>query len=154
MFVKFINTPLGKMVAKSDEHAVLALDFAEKFNDEFMEYSNEILEHLASELDEYFAGKRKDFSVPLKFQGTDFQINAWKTLQKIPFGTTISYVEQATLAGNKKAVRAVAAANSKNKILLIVPCHRVIGSNGTLKGFSSGLWRKKALLELENSLTQ
>lgn len=150
MFIKYIDSPLGKMVAKADENSIIAFDFAEKFNDVPTENPNEILLQLEMEVEEYFSLKRKNFSVPVRLQGTDFQIKAWETLQKIPYGKTISYAEQATLTGNKKAVRAVAAANSKNKILLLVPCHRVIGSDGSLTGFSSGLWRKKKLLELEN----
>jgi len=111
--------------------------------------SNNILLQLATELDEYFAGKRREFSVPVLLQGTDFQVKTWQVLQQIPYGKTISYAEQAALVGNPKAVRAVANANSKNKIVLLVPCHRVIGSNGSLTGFASGLWRKERLIELE-----
>jgi len=150
MFIKFIDSPLGKMVAKADENAVFELDFAERFNEDLVEKPNEILLQLETEIEEYFSEKRKDFSVPVHLQGTDFQKKAWKILQEIPYGKTISYAEQATLVGNKKAVRAVAGANSKNKIVLLVPCHRVIGSNGTLTGFTSGLWRKEKLIELES----
>ena len=144
-----INTPLGKMVAKADENAVFALYFEEKFNESLTENPNSILLQLATELDEYFAGKRREFSVPVILQGTDFQVKTWQILQQIPYGKTISYAEQAALVGNSKAVRAVANANSKNKIVLLVPCHRVIGSNGALTGFASGLWRKERLIELE-----
>ena len=163
-----INTPLGKMVAKSDENAVFALDFEDAchcrldpqsvetqpiaaFN-AITDRPNKILLQLATEIEEYFASKRKTFSVPVRLQGTDFQVKAWQILQQIPFGKTISYAEQAVLAGNKKAVRAVAGANSKNKIVLLVPCHRVIGKNGALTGFASGLWRKERLIELEKSV--
>jgi O-6-methylguanine DNA methyltransferase len=152
MFIKFIETPLGKMAAKADEYAVLALDFVEKFNEELIENPNEILWQLQMELNEYFAGKRREFSVPVRLLGSDFQIKAWKILQTIPFGKTVSYSQQAKLSGNAKAVRAVANANSKNKILLLVPCHRVIGADGSLTGFSSGLWRKEKLLELEKNI--
>ena len=118
---------------------------------EMTDNPNNILLQLATELDEYFAGKRRVFSIPVLLQGTDFQKKAWQILQQIPYGKTISYTEQAMLVGNKKAVRAVANANSKNKIVLLVPCHRVIGSNGALTGFASGLWRKKRLIELEKN---
>jgi len=154
MFVKIIDTPLGKMVAKADEKAVFAFDFEEKFCENIIEKPNEILLQLSTEIEEYFAGKRRIFSVPVRLQGTDFQVKAWQILQTIPFGATISYSEQAILADNSKAIRAVANANSKNKVLILVPCHRVIGSNGSLTGFSSGLWRKKALLELEKGVKE
>ena len=153
-YLLIINTPLGKMVAKADENAVFALDFEERFSENLVEKPNEVLLQLEKELDEYFAGKRKDFSVPVRLQGTDFQVKAWQILQQIPFGKTISYAEQAVLAGNKKAFRAVANANSKNKIVLLVPCHRVIGSNGALTGFASGLWRKERLIELESAVAR
>jgi len=151
MFIKFINTPLGKMVAKADDNAVFALDFEEMFSEDLAEKPNNILLQLETEVLEYFEGKRETFSIPILLQGTDFQIKTWQVLQKIPFGKTISYAEQATLVGNKKAVRAVAGANSKNGIVLLVPCHRVIGSNGALTGFSSGIWRKEKLIELEKN---
>jgi len=148
-----ISTPLGKMVAKANDNAVFALDFKEIPACAGMTNNpNNILLQLATELDEYFAGKRREFSVPVILQGTDFQIKAWQVLQQIPYGKTISYTEQAALVGNPKAVRAVANANSKNKIVLLVPCHRVIGSNGALTGFSSGLWRKEKLIELESAV--
>ena len=101
------------------------------------------------QLTEYFDGKRKVFDLPLVLDGTDFQIQAWKQLLKIPYGKTISYGEQATRIGDKNKARAVGMANGQNPISIIVPCHRVIGSNGTLTGFGGGLDNKAFLLNLE-----
>lgn len=101
------------------------------------------------QLNEYFSGKRRTFDLPLDLQGTLFQLQAWQALLKIPFGGTLTYGEQAALINNPKAVRAIGLANGKNPISIIVPCHRVIGKNGTLTGYGGGLERKRFLLELE-----
>ncbi len=98
----------------------------------------------------YFAGELREFEIPLLMEGTDFQKRVWKSLQTIPYGQTISYGELAKKIGDPKAVRAVGAANGQNPIPIIVPCHRVIGSNGSLTGFGGGLENKKKLLELES----
>ena len=103
------------------------------------------------QLDEYFSGNRKTFDLPLDLQGTPFQLQAWNSLLEIPFGETLSYGEQAILINNPKAVRAIGLANGNNPISIIVPCHRVIGKNGTLTGYGGGLERKRFLLELEKS---
>lgn len=102
------------------------------------------------QLGEYFSGKRQTFDLPLDLQGTFFQLQAWHALLEIPFGQTRSYSEQAALINNPKAVRAIGLANGKNPISIIVPCHRVIGKNGTLTGYGGGLERKRFLLELES----
>ena len=102
------------------------------------------------QLEEYFAGERTEFSLPLESHGTDFQQRVWRALRAIPFGTTISYGELARRIGNPRAVRAVGLANGRNPISIIVPCHRVIGANGTLTGYGGGLERKRFLLALES----
>ena len=117
---------------------------------EFEEGTSEVIEKAASELDEFFAGKRKTFDVPLLFAGTDFQKNVWNELLKIPFGKTISYGEMAQHIGMPKAVRAVANANGANSLSIFAPCHRVIGSDRSLTGYGGGLPAKKFLLELES----
>ena len=106
---------------------------------------------LSKELDEYFSGKRKTFDLPLKLNGTEFQKKIWQELIKIPYGKTISYKELARKAGNEKACRAAGMANNKNKIMIVIPCHRVIGSNGKLTGYAGGLKIKAALLRIEHS---
>jgi methylated-DNA-[protein]-cysteine S-methyltransferase len=102
------------------------------------------------QLQQYFEGSRTDFSLKLQPEGTPFQQEVWKELQNIPFGKTSTYLKQSLKLGNKKAIRAVASANGKNPIWIIIPCHRVIGTDGSLTGYAGGLWRKKWLLEHEN----
>jgi len=103
-----------------------------------------------NQLEEYFTGTRKDFNLKLNPNGTDFQNRVWNELKKIPYGKTRSYMEQTKQLGDIKAIRAVASANGKNPISIIIPCHRVIGSDGSLTGYAGGIWRKKWLLEHEN----
>ena len=105
---------------------------------------------LHQQLDEYFEGKRKEFSIPLVTPGSTFQQSVWKELQNIPYGITRSYKQQALALKKPEAVRAVANANGTNRIAIIIPCHRVIGADGNLTGYGGGLWRKKWLLDLEN----
>ena len=104
---------------------------------------------LSTQLSEYFEGRRKNFTIPLLLNGTEFQEKVWNILQQIPYGHTHTYQEQAELTGNKNSIRAVAKANGDNRIAILVPCHRVIGSNGKLVGYGGGLWRKQFLLDLE-----
>ena len=118
----------------------------------YVEQSDEILELTIKQLDEYFDMRRKEFDIPLLLVGSDFQKSVWNALLEIPFGQTRSYKEQAQIVGDIKAVRAVANANGANAISIIVPCHRIIGSNGNLTGYAGGLNLKKKLLELENNL--
>jgi methylated-DNA-[protein]-cysteine S-methyltransferase len=106
-----------------------------------------------SQLEEYFRGKRQEFSVPLKPSGTEFQQAVWRELLHVPYGQTVSYLDIAQRLGNKKAIRAVGAANGQNPIVIIVPCHRVIGSNGQLTGYGGGLWRKAWLLNHEQQFS-
>jgi methylated-DNA-[protein]-cysteine S-methyltransferase len=114
----------------------------------------EVLEDAVYQLKEYFEGHRKEFDLKLNPTGTDFQKKVWNALLEIPFGKTLSYLELSKRLGDVKAIRAVASANGKNPIWLVIPCHRVIGSNGDLIGYSAGLDRKKWLLEHESPLKQ
>lgn len=118
---------------------------------EFAEGTSEVIDKAERQLNEYFAGKRKIFDVPLLFAGTDFQKTVWRELLQIPYGTTVSYGEMARRIGMTKAVRAVANANGANAISIFAPCHRVIGSDGTLTGYGGGLETKRMLLELESA---
>jgi len=111
------------------------------------------LHDCVNQLNEYFAGTRKQFDLVLDPAGTDFQLKVWAQLQTIPFGKTISYLDLARLTGSETNTRAVGNANGKNKINIVVPCHRVIGSNGKLTGYGGGLWRKEILLKLEMGIT-
>ena len=112
----------------------------------------DLLKQTIEQLDEYFQGKRKDFDLPVAQQGTPFQNNVWNHLVKIPFGKTISYLQLSKWIGDVKAIRAIASANGKNNVAIVVPCHRVIGSNASLVGYAGGLWRKKWLLEHETKV--
>ena len=163
--LKRIETPLGTMIACADENGICMLEFSDRkalptelkeiskhFNANIIQGENPHFKILEQELVEYFAGKRQIFTVPLSLVGTEFQKKVWEVLRGIPYGTTRSYQQQANILGNPKAVRAVANANGLNKISIIIPCHRVIGTNGTLTGYGGGIWRKQKLLELEQAL--
>lgn len=161
LYSKTIKSPIGNLIAIADNSALLALGFGEiNINQKLakldlkaskiVEENNEVLETTAKELDLYFSGTLKKFTIPLKLNGTEFQKNAWKQLQNIPYGKTISYLDEAKNIGNEKAFRAVANANGKNNIPIIIPCHRVINSNGKLGGFTGGIEKKIWLLEHES----
>jgi len=157
------TTPIGPMFACATKKGICLLDFTDRrmLETEFKDLCkrldavilpgfNPLLEQVQSELIEYFAGKRKQFSVPLDTPGTDFQRSVWVILQNIPYGETRSYKEQAIAIKNPKAVRAVASANGHNRVSIIIPCHRVIGSDGKLVGYGGGLQRKLWLLNFES----
>ncbi|MCL4121609.1 UNVERIFIED_CONTAM: hypothetical protein GTU68_040287 [Idotea baltica] len=108
------------------------------------------LQDCVTQLDEYFQNKRNTFNLKLNPEGTEFQKQVWQSLQQIPYGTTRSYLKQSEALGDVKAIRAVASANGKNPLWIVIPCHRVIGSNGSLTGYAGGIWRKRWLLEHEN----
>lgn len=163
--LKRVETPLGTMIACADEYGICLLEFSDRkalptelkeiakhFNANILQGENPLFNTLELELAEYFAGQRQDFTVPLSPVGTEFQKKVWEVLRQIPYGTTRSYQQQANILGNPKSVRAVANANGLNKISIIIPCHRVIGTNGTLTGYGGGIWRKQKLLELEKSI--
>jgi methylated-DNA-[protein]-cysteine S-methyltransferase len=118
----------------------------------YIEESSEVIRETIKQMKAYFAGERKEFTIPLLMVGTEFQQSVWNGLIKIPYGTTASYLELSKNIGNEKAVRAVASANGANAISILIPCHRIIGSNGALVGYAGGLPTKKKLLELESNL--
>ena len=144
--------PIGKFTLVSNGQALTHLDF-EKTKTPAPKYprgSDRVLDKACRELDAYFAGALRQFTVAVDPQGTEFQRKCWAALQKIPYGKTRSYAQQAVAIGNPKAMRAVGLANGRNPIAVIIPCHRVIGADGSLTGFGGGLPRKKFLLELES----
>ncbi|MDC7220684.1 MAG: methylated-DNA--[protein]-cysteine S-methyltransferase [Spirochaetales bacterium] len=158
------NTPLGEMTGASFENQVCLLEFTdrvkmerqlkslEKYYGKEKSYeSDEVLEEMKSQLDQYFKGERKEFTLPLIYRGTPFEERVWTELLQVPYGTTRSYGEQAVRLGDIKAVRAVAGANSRNRIAIIIPCHRIIGKKGKLTGYAGGLDRKARLLEWEKN---
>ncbi|WP_373929896.1 methylated-DNA--[protein]-cysteine S-methyltransferase [Vibrio cyclitrophicus] len=142
------NAPIGKMVIISNGDAIIEIDHLNT-EPEQTENPDSLCLETARQLDEYFAGQRTSFDLPLEPKGTDFQRKAWVALTSIPYGETISYGEQAKRMDNPKAVRAVGGANGKNPFSIVVPCHRVIGANGTLTGYTGGMNRKEWLLSFE-----
>jgi methylated-DNA-[protein]-cysteine S-methyltransferase len=146
---RFIQSPLGFLRATAGQAGITSLAFVEDVSTFLNSDSNTHLELLNKELDEYFAGTRKIFTVPLTPNGTDFQQQVWKNLHEIPFGETRTYHQQSQKLGNTLAIRAVAATNGRNPIAILIPCHRVIGANGNLTGYAGGLHRKKWLLDHE-----
>lgn len=147
-FTTYCDSPVGILkIICSDEHVTAVLFCNEEMGQE--NDSHPLLQKCIDQLNEYFSGKRKTFDLPLNQEGTQFQQQVWQLLLQIPFGKTISYHQLATQYGDLKAIRAVASANGKNNLAIIVPCHRVIGSNQSLTGYAGGLWRKKWLLEHE-----
>ncbi|MGE4396225.1 MAG: methylated-DNA--[protein]-cysteine S-methyltransferase, partial [Sulfurimonas sp.] len=134
-FVRHISTPIGQMIAVADENALISLDFTDEETQAKCS-DHPLLLQLEQELGEYFAKKRQTFTLPLSPSGTEFQKGVWNTLLKIPYGKTVSYAKEAQMLGSPKAVRAVANANGKNPIAILIPCHRVISSNGSIGGYT------------------
>lgn len=155
LYYKIYNSPVGKLqLIASDKglFAVLPPNHFRTASDELIENNTSpILLKTEKQLAEYFEGKRKKFDIKLEIRGTVFQINAWRELQNIPYGETISYGQQATRIGDAKKARAAGIANSRNPLMIIVPCHRVIGASGALTGFGGGLDMKQKLLDLEKT---
>lgn len=160
--LKRIETPLGTMIACATSQGVCLLEFSDRkmletelksltkqLNAIIVQGVNPYFEILETQLQEYFSGKRKIFDLPLHTPGTEFQQKVWTALQDIPFGQLRSYKEQAIAIGSPESIRAVANANGMNRISILIPCHRVLGSDGQLTGYGGGIWRKQYLLDLE-----
>jgi methylated-DNA-[protein]-cysteine S-methyltransferase len=153
-YTQIDDSPVGPLLLAGDRDALHVLSFGvgsrpREIDASWQPDTKGVLKNVRKELDQYFAGRLKQFSTPVAFTGTQFQNGVWQELRRIPYGETISYLELARRIDNLKAVRAVGMANGANPIAIIVPCHRVIGSNGSLTGFGGGLPTKRALLELE-----
>ena len=144
MKTTYIKTPLGIARIEGDENGVSAISVLDEGAISIS--IPEILQNAVNQLNEYFEGKRLNFDLKLNPKGTDFQKKVWKGLLQIPYGKTRTYLEQSKVLGDVKAIRAVASANGKNPLWIVVPCHRVIGYDGSLTGYAGGLWRKKWLL--------
>jgi methylated-DNA-[protein]-cysteine S-methyltransferase len=162
--IEFYHSPIGNIRIDFSEQGLAGLVFKD-LKETPSRYSEmesrpgqmesqeiEMESHITTQLDQYFSGKRTAFDLPLDIRGTDFQKKVWIELLKIPYAKTISYKDLSLKVGNLKAIRAVGAANGANPISIIIPCHRVIGSDGSLTGYAGGLWRKQWLLELESGL--
>lgn len=148
----FIKTPLGIAKIKGDENGISVISVLDE--GELSTAIPSVLKESVTQLNDYFEGKRTDFTFKLNPSGTEFQQKVWKSLLEIPYGKTRTYLEQSKILGDVKAIRAVASANGKNPLWIVVPCHRVIGTSGSLTGYAGGLWRKKWLLEHENPSNQ
>jgi methylated-DNA-[protein]-cysteine S-methyltransferase len=148
----FYQSPIGWLKIEATDDYVTAIEYVEMPDTE--NNANHLTAKAQQQLQAYFEKKRTVFELPLQMQGTDFQKTVWNALLHIPFGKTISYLELSRRIGNEKAIRAVGHANGQNPLAIIVPCHRVIGSDGSLTGYGGGLWRKQWLLQHEGSPQQ
>jgi methylated-DNA-[protein]-cysteine S-methyltransferase len=152
MDIAYFATPIGIAAISGDEKGVAVISILQTGA-----ISSTVPENLRkpiTQLNEYFEGKRNDFDFEINPKGTEFQQKVWKELLTIPFGKTMSYLDLSKKLGDVKAIRAVASANGKNPLWIVIPCHRVIGTNGSLTGYAGGLWRKKWLLEHESPSQQ
>ena len=155
MVQTFLETPLGTLLIQGDQDGISVIKFVEN-QKEALE-TDEIPRELRDTVDQiknYFDGTLNEFTIKLNPQGTEFQKRVWKQLAKIPFGKTTSYLQMAKNLGDAKVIRAAASANGKNPISIIIPCHRVIGSDNSMTGYAGGIWRKKWLLAHESPVTQ
>jgi AraC family transcriptional regulator of adaptative response/methylated-DNA-[protein]-cysteine methyltransferase len=163
IYINRIATPIGPVLVGANDDGICLLEFSDRkilenqlksiekhFEAVLTPGESEYFTLLAKELDAYFKGELRTFTVPLSIAGTVFQENVWKSLIEIPYGQTRSYKEQSIALKNPKAIRAIAHANGENRIAILIPCHRIIGSDGDLVGYGGGLWRKRFLLDLEN----
>ncbi|HQV90737.1 MAG TPA: methylated-DNA--[protein]-cysteine S-methyltransferase [Phycicoccus sp.] len=157
------DSPVGPLVAATTDEGIILLEFGDlarleeqaarlrrRFTGPFVVGEHPLLQRLEAELAEYFAGQRRDFTLPLLVRGTPFEERVWAALRAIPYGTTCSYADIARVIGSPNATRAVGSANGRNRLAIVIPCHRVVNADGKLGGYGGGLWRKKRLLELES----
>lgn len=152
METAFFNSPLGIAKITGDQDGICEISILQQ--GEASAEIPDVLQNPIDQLQEYFQGRRSSFDFKLNPKGTDFQQKVWKELLNVPFGKTLSYLELSKKLGDVKAIRAVASANGKNPLWIVVPCHRIIGTDGSLTGYAGGLWRKKWLLEHENPTQQ
>ncbi|MFZ4542415.1 MAG: methylated-DNA--[protein]-cysteine S-methyltransferase [Saprospiraceae bacterium] len=154
-YIAYLKSPVGFLKIESDGAFLNSVLFVDNFDQSMLVNSAdcELNKTIEEQLEEYFNGNREAFDIPIQMQGTSFQKEVWSNLQEIPYGKTISYLQLAKNLQNEKAIRAVGSANGKNKFAIIVPCHRVIGADGSLTGYAGGLWRKKWLLEHERKIS-
>jgi methylated-DNA-[protein]-cysteine S-methyltransferase len=165
IYTTYFKTPFGELILGSFNETLCLADWRYRtmrtridkrlkqyFNGDFIEGTSDVIEATKTQLNAYFNNEREEFDVPLAFAGTDFQKKVWTALTEIPFGKTETYLGLSKKIGNEKAIRAVATANGANAISILIPCHRIIGSDGKLVGYAGGLATKKKLLDLEGAL--
>lgn len=142
----------GKFIILERDGFIIGLSTDERdIPDDFKEFKSDLIKSCVEELEQYFKGELKEFTIPISFKGTEFQESVWNALLNIPYGETRSYQDIAEIVGSKKAVRAVGGANNKNPLMILIPCHRIIGKDGKLVGFGGGLELKSELLNLEST---
>ena len=164
MIIKYHKTPVGELVLGAFDGRLCLADWRYRrmrnsidkriingLKVVYQEGEDQVIDRAVGQLSEYFSGSRKEFDIPIKLIGTEFQQRVWSALTKIPYGETISYLQLSQILGDEKAIRAVASANGANALSILVPCHRVVGSNGELTGYAGGLAAKKRLLSLEGA---
>mgnify|MGYP001135106248 CR=1 FL=1 len=151
--ITYYKTPIGTAKIEGNIDGISSISVLDKEIETSITIPVE-LQECVRQLDEYFLGKRTEFNLKLNPKGTEFQQKVWNALLKVPFGKTRTYLEQSKVLGDAKAIRAVASANGKNPIWIVIPCHRIIGSDGSLTGYAGGIWRKKWLLEHESPSKQ
>lgn len=157
LYTLYVKSAMGDIAIEGSDKGVTAIQFLEEAPQEESSPTPTVplfLKEAAKQLEEYFDKKRTEFDLPLDLQGTDFQKRVWNELLNIPYGKTVSYLDVSLALGDRKAIRAVGTANGRNPIAIVVPCHRVIGSDGSLTGYAGGLTRKKWLLDLEQPVVQ
>jgi len=152
MPVAYFRTPVGIARITEEDGFIASISIRDE-EYEIEPAATELLQTAIDELNEYFAGTRKEFTFPIKQEGSDFQQQVWDELLRIPYGATITYAQQSNQMNNPLAIRAIASANGRNHLWVVVPCHRVIGSDGSLTGYAGGVWRKKWLLEHEAKIS-
>lgn len=148
MPVAYFRTPVGIARITEEDGFIASVSIRDE-EYEIEPAATELLQTAIDQLNEYFAGTRKEFTFPIKQEGSEFQQQVWDELLRIPYGATITYAQQSNQMNNPLAIRAIASANGRNHLWVVVPCHRVIGSDGSLTGYAGGVWRKKWLLEHE-----
>ncbi|HJU46151.1 MAG TPA: methylated-DNA--[protein]-cysteine S-methyltransferase [Chitinophagaceae bacterium] len=152
-YIQYYQSPVGLIKISGGDKFISEVKFIDDQQDiPDTEPAPDVIRSCARQLTEYFNGSRRQFDIPINQEGSEFQQKVWDKLTDIPFGRTINYLDLAKRLGDPKKIRAAATTNGKNRIAVIIPCHRVIGSNGTLVGYAGGLWRKKWLLEHENKI--
>jgi methylated-DNA-[protein]-cysteine S-methyltransferase len=147
------NSPIGKINIKSSINVITSIQFIDKKEKLTDTEPSDLTELCKVQLEEYFNGIRREFDIPIQASGTNFQLNVWRLVKEIPFGMTTTYLNISKKMGDSKKTRAIGSANGSNPISILIPCHRIIGKNGKLIGYSGGIWRKQWLLEHENKFS-
>ena len=151
IYSSYLESPVGMIEITANEESIFSISFLDSDPRNTSTKENDVISKCKQQLKEYFSGVRNEFNISLHLSGTEFQNRVWEMLQTVPLGRTISYLELAKKLGDPKCIRAAGTANGKNPIAVIVPCHRIIGSNNELVGYAGGLWRKRWLLEHESA---